>query len=117
MPGKSLPRRTLLKGVGTAIALPLLDSMIPAFTRAAVASLRVASAPHLSANAGALVCDDVLRALPAAERDGRSGRVVRQLFRVADELRLKGQAPNPQLLWSLQPELEILLTELRRRLC
>jgi len=37
MPGKSLPRRTLLKGAGTAIALPLLDSMIPAFTRAAVA--------------------------------------------------------------------------------
>jgi len=37
MPGKSLPRRTLLKGIGTAIALPLLDSMIPAFTRAAVA--------------------------------------------------------------------------------
>jgi hypothetical protein len=36
MPGKSVPRRTLLKGIGTAIALPLLDSMIPAFTRAAV---------------------------------------------------------------------------------
>jgi len=35
MPGKSLPRRTLLRGMGTAIALPLLDSMIPAFTRAA----------------------------------------------------------------------------------
>ncbi len=35
MPGKSLPRRTLLRGIGTAIALPLLDSMIPAFTRAA----------------------------------------------------------------------------------
>src|ERR1700733_3526338 len=38
MPGKSLPRRTLLKGIGTAIALPLLDSMIPAFTRAATKS-------------------------------------------------------------------------------
>ena len=36
MPGKSLGRRTLLRGMGTAIALPLLDSMIPAFTRAAV---------------------------------------------------------------------------------
>jgi hypothetical protein len=35
MPGKSLPRRTLLKGLGTALALPLLDSMIPVFTRAA----------------------------------------------------------------------------------
>src|SRR5436190_9452741 len=34
----SLPRRTFLRGVGTAIALPLLDSMIPAFgsLRAAV---------------------------------------------------------------------------------
>ena len=28
---KSLPRRTLLKGLGTAIALPFLDSMVPAF--------------------------------------------------------------------------------------
>jgi hypothetical protein len=35
MPGKSLPRRTLLKGFGTVAALPLLDAMIPAFTRAA----------------------------------------------------------------------------------
>jgi hypothetical protein len=37
MAGKSLARRTFLRGMGTAIALPLLDSMIPAFTRAAVA--------------------------------------------------------------------------------
>ena len=36
MPGRSMARRTLLKGLGTAIALPLLDSMIPAFSRAAV---------------------------------------------------------------------------------
>jgi len=35
VPGKSIARRTLLRGMGTAIALPLLDSMIPAFTRAA----------------------------------------------------------------------------------
>jgi len=28
---KHLPRRTFLKGVGTAIALPMLDSMVPAF--------------------------------------------------------------------------------------
>ncbi len=35
MPGRSLGRRTLLRGMGTAIALPLLDSMIPAFTHAA----------------------------------------------------------------------------------
>ena len=29
---KSVPRRTLLKGVGAAIALPLLDAMVPAMT-------------------------------------------------------------------------------------
>ena len=27
---KSLPRRTILRGAGTALALPLLDAMIPA---------------------------------------------------------------------------------------
>src|SRR5271165_1047743 len=31
---KSLDRRTLLRGLGTAIALPLLDSMVPVFSRA-----------------------------------------------------------------------------------
>jgi len=35
MPGKSIERRTLLRGLGSALALPLLDAMIPAFTRAA----------------------------------------------------------------------------------
>ena len=28
----SLPRRTFLRGVGSAIALPLLDAMVPALT-------------------------------------------------------------------------------------
>ena len=28
---KAIPRRTFLRGVGTAIALPLLDGMIPVF--------------------------------------------------------------------------------------
>jgi hypothetical protein len=31
MTGKSLPRRTFLRGLGTTIALPLLDAMVPAF--------------------------------------------------------------------------------------
>jgi hypothetical protein len=33
--GKSLPRRTFLKGVGAAVGLPLLDAMIPAAAKAA----------------------------------------------------------------------------------
>ena len=28
---KAIPRRTFLKGVGATVALPLLDSMVPAF--------------------------------------------------------------------------------------
>jgi Protein of unknown function (DUF1552) len=32
MTGKSLPRRTMLRGFGAALALPLLDSMTPAFS-------------------------------------------------------------------------------------
>ena len=40
---KSLARRTLLKGAGTALALPLLDSMFPAFTPLA----RAAAKPRL----------------------------------------------------------------------
>ena len=33
--GKSLDRRAFLRGIGTAISLPLLDAMIPAFSRGA----------------------------------------------------------------------------------
>jgi hypothetical protein len=35
---KSIPRRTLLRGLGTAIALPFLDAMVPAFTPLAKAA-------------------------------------------------------------------------------
>ena len=38
---KSLPRRTLLRGLGAAIALPFLDGMVPALTRAAKAAAPV----------------------------------------------------------------------------
>src|SRR3989442_15894233 len=39
---KSLSRRTILRGLGTAIALPMLDSMVPAFGGARA---RAAAAP------------------------------------------------------------------------
>ncbi len=32
---KAISRRTMLRGVGTAVALPLLDAMVPAFAPAA----------------------------------------------------------------------------------
>jgi hypothetical protein len=40
--GTSLSRRTVLKGIGTTIALPFLDAMVPAFARAADAPVRLA---------------------------------------------------------------------------
>ncbi len=39
---KHVSRRTLLRGVGAAIALPVLDSMVPALSRAASATQKVA---------------------------------------------------------------------------
>ena len=38
---KSLPRRTLLRGIGATIGLPLLDAMVPAMT----AQIKTAAAP------------------------------------------------------------------------
>jgi len=43
MLNKSLDRRTLLRGLGSAVALPLLDAMLPAF--ASAAAVKNASAP------------------------------------------------------------------------
>src|SRR6187549_2809234 len=40
--GKSLPRGTFLKGVGATVALPFLDSMVPAFAAAPKAPVRLA---------------------------------------------------------------------------
>src|SRR5579864_5220511 len=37
---KALPRRTFLKGAGAALALPLLDSMVPAFAGPADAAAK-----------------------------------------------------------------------------
>src|SRR5262245_21192739 len=34
---RALSRRTVLRGIGTTLALPLLDAMVPAFTNAAAA--------------------------------------------------------------------------------
>src|SRR5262245_8559651 len=34
---KAIPRRTVLRGMGAALALPLLDGMVPAFAKAAQA--------------------------------------------------------------------------------
>jgi hypothetical protein len=37
---KAIPRRTFLRGLGTSLALPLLDSMVPAMARAATTAAK-----------------------------------------------------------------------------
>jgi len=37
---RSLPRRTILRGMGAAVALPFLDAMVPAFVPLAKAAAR-----------------------------------------------------------------------------
>ncbi len=44
---KHLPRRTVLRGLGSAVALPLLDAMIPAATALAQTAARPKTAPLL----------------------------------------------------------------------
>ena len=41
---KHLPRRTFLKGIGTAVALPMLDAMVPALTANTAAPVRLSFA-------------------------------------------------------------------------
>src|SRR5258706_15982926 len=36
--GKAIPRRTVLRGLGTTLALPVLDAMVPALARAQTAA-------------------------------------------------------------------------------
>ena len=40
--GRALPRRTFLRGMGTAVALPFLDAMTPGFAAASTPITRVA---------------------------------------------------------------------------
>ena len=63
--GKHLPRRTFLRGMGTAVALPFLDAMAPAgrFGRAAAAA---------AADVTRLVCIEEVHGLPGCNEWGAS---------------------------------------------
>lgn len=54
------------------------------FVQHAAAAMRVVVAPHFPAEARALVGGDVLTQLNAAERNGRDGETVRNIFAAAD---------------------------------
>lgn len=86
------------------------------FIRAATHGLRQAAAPHAAANPEALVCADVLEAMPATERNGAPGELVQNLFAAADARQFVGQAANEAALLGRQPEFEQLAERWRERL-
>ena len=88
----------------------------PGFVTAAVNAMREACAPQAAANPAALVCADILAALPAGEREGKGGETVRALFVAADEWRFVDPPRDGLALLSLQREVERLAANLRRRL-
>ncbi|GEM_PF-248968 len=87
-----------------------------AFVTGAINALREACAPHGAANPEALVCADVLRELPATERESRGGDIVRRLFTADDAIRFGGPVRDGSELLALRPELERVLEELKARL-
>ena len=68
---KALPRRTFLRGMGAAVALPLLDAMVPSMTALARSAGRPGAPPGVRLHADGLRSP----ALDAAGRD-RPGRAV-----------------------------------------
>ncbi|HWH68638.1 MAG TPA: hypothetical protein VNT26_04600, partial [Candidatus Sulfotelmatobacter sp.] len=86
------------------------------FANKAVSALRVACAPHYPAEPRALVGHDVLELLPAAERSGRPGEVVRRFFAVTDATRFATASANTTELLALRPDLERVLEQLEERL-
>ena len=55
---KSIPRRTFLRGAGTALALPLLDAMFPAFESAAQTASRTATRLSFLAVPNGIIMDE-----------------------------------------------------------
>ncbi len=86
------------------------------FVKAAVNAMREAAAPHGAANPEALVCGDVLRAIPASDRHGKNGELVQRFFTAADVLHFGGTLPEGSQLLGLRPELERLLAQMRAQL-
>jgi hypothetical protein len=86
------------------------------FVTGAINAMREACAPHTAANPNALVCADVLQELPAAERDGRTGEVIRRFFSAGDSMRFGNAGKDGAELLALKPELELALERLSAKL-
>ena len=70
----------------------------------------------MRANPAALVAADVLGALPAGERDGETGGLVRRVFGAGDRLHFLDQAGEGTSLLEAQAQVESSLKQWRVRL-
>lgn len=66
---KALPRRTFLRGMGTAVALPLLDAMVPSMTALAETPASPTRLRRLGYVYMPMGCDDTRWALPGENLD------------------------------------------------
>ena len=84
--GKSIPRRTFLRGMGATVALPYLDAMTPAFS-----ALGKAGAAAAATNKTRLVC---IESVHGARRLEHVGRVEEPLGTGRGRPRLRAQSPT-----------------------
>lgn len=92
------------------------DGDAAGFTRRAVTSLQIVTAPHYPATPRALVCTDVLQLLTMPERAGKPGEMVRRFFAAADAAAFATTAGSPGDLLSEKFSLRELLAKLEARL-
>ena len=86
------------------------------FLRSSVAALQIAAAPHYPAEPRALVCGEVLNLFSDDERDGYTGKVIRQFFASHDDANFGVSHENGHPLIGLSSELESILQLLEAKL-
>ncbi|MFG0333042.1 MAG: DUF1552 domain-containing protein, partial [Maioricimonas sp. JB049] len=96
---KSLPRRTMLKGMGTAVALPLLDAMVPALTAEAATPAAPSALRRLGYVYMPMGCDISRWALPGDDLSELSPTLaplapVREQVAVLSNMELKNAYPG-----------------------
>ena len=86
-----------------------------AFVQHAAGALSIVVAPHYPANPQALVCGDILAQLEDAERNGRAGEMVRNIFTAADA-RFAVGPQTPADLLALHADVDAVLQKLEEKL-
>jgi hypothetical protein len=83
---KSLPRRTFLRGAGAALALPLLDAMVPALTAQASTPANPAALRRLGFVYMPMGCDMTRWAVPAGDKLDELSPTLSPLAKVKQQL-------------------------------